>query len=169
MHKNRTIGLTLWDTAGQEDYDKLRPLSYPETDIFIVCFDVTGSTSFENVKYKWISEIRNYCPRTPIMLCGTKSDLRDNTEHLRKMEKKGQSLITQDMGKKAARELGCVDYMECSARTQHGLKQLFDHCIDVVLEQHEPKEQSTWSRRFSSNSSSSSRRKSGKQHRCNIL
>jgi len=44
--------LGLFDTAGQEDYDRLRPLSYPQTDVFLVCFGVVSPSSFENVKEK---------------------------------------------------------------------------------------------------------------------
>ena len=49
----KLINLGLWDTAGQEDYDRIRPLSYPQTDVFIICFSITSPTSFENVKTKW--------------------------------------------------------------------------------------------------------------------
>lgn len=51
--------LGLFDTAGQEDYDRLRPLSYPQTDVFLVCFSVTSPASFENVREKWFPEVRN--------------------------------------------------------------------------------------------------------------
>jgi cell division control protein 42 len=49
--------LGLFDTAGQEDYDRLRPLSYPQTDVFLVCFSVTSPASFENVREKWFPEV----------------------------------------------------------------------------------------------------------------
>ena len=44
--------LGLFDTAGQEDYDRLRPLSYPQTDVFLVCFSIVNPASFENTKVK---------------------------------------------------------------------------------------------------------------------
>lgn len=44
----KSINLGLWDTAGQEEYNKLRPLSYPNTDIFIIVFSVISPESFEN-------------------------------------------------------------------------------------------------------------------------
>jgi small GTP-binding protein len=52
MVDNKPISLGLWDTAGQEDYDRLRPLSYPQTDVFLICFSVVSPPSFDNVKAK---------------------------------------------------------------------------------------------------------------------
>jgi GTPase SAR1 family protein len=52
MVDGKPINLGLWDTAGQEDYDRLRPLSYPQTDIFLICFSLVSPPSFENVKTK---------------------------------------------------------------------------------------------------------------------
>lgn len=49
MVDGRPISLGLWDTAGQEDYDRLRPLSYPQTDVFLICFSVVSPPSFDNV------------------------------------------------------------------------------------------------------------------------
>ena len=51
--------LGLFDTAGQEDYDRLRPLSYPQTDVFLVCFSVINPASYENVKEK-VKTVFNY-------------------------------------------------------------------------------------------------------------
>ena len=65
--------LGLFDTAGQEDYDRLRPLSYPQTDVFLVCFSVVNPSSYENVKEKWVPEILHHCQKTPFLLVGTQS------------------------------------------------------------------------------------------------
>ena len=70
------INLQLWFTAAQEDYDRLRPLSYPYTHVFLVCFSVVCPTSFDNVCTKWIPELRHHAPFAPIVLVGTKTDLR---------------------------------------------------------------------------------------------
>ncbi|KPP61376.1 rho-related GTP-binding protein RhoF-like [Scleropages formosus] len=51
-HGGREIGVTLYDTAGQEDYDRLRPLSYNNANLVLICYDVTSPTSFDNVLIK---------------------------------------------------------------------------------------------------------------------
>ena len=73
---NFQVRLTLWDTAGQEDYDRIRPLSYSNTDVFLVCFALDNAGSFENVCRKWIPEIKSMCKRAKLILVGLKSDLR---------------------------------------------------------------------------------------------
>lgn len=73
MVDSKSYQLGLWDTAGQEDYDRLRPLSYPQTDIFLVCFAISSPTSFENVKTKWLPELQHHAPGVPFILVGTKS------------------------------------------------------------------------------------------------
>ena len=58
----RPISLGLWDTAGQDDYDRLRPLSYPDTDVFLICFSIVNPNSFANVADKWSPEISHHAP-----------------------------------------------------------------------------------------------------------
>lgn len=48
-----------YDTARQEDYDRLRPLSHPMTDVFLICFSVVNPASFQNVKEEWVPELKN--------------------------------------------------------------------------------------------------------------
>uniref|UniRef100_A0A673STW5 Cell division control protein 42 homolog n=1 Tax=Suricata suricatta TaxID=37032 RepID=A0A673STW5_SURSU len=89
--------LRLFDTAGQEDYDRLRPLSYPQTDVFLVCFSVVSPSSFENVKEKWVPEITHHCPRTPFLLVGTQTDLQDDPCTIEKLARNKQKPITPEM------------------------------------------------------------------------
>nr|CAD7260833.1 unnamed protein product [Timema shepardi] len=130
--------LGLFDTAGQEDYDRLRPLSYPQTDVFLVCFSVVSPSSFENVKEKWVPEITHHCQKTPFLLVGTQIDLRDDAATIEKLAKNKQKPITFEQGEKLAKELKAVKYVECSALTQKGLKNVFDEAILAALEPPEP-------------------------------
>lgn len=61
MVDGKPISLGLWDTAGQEDYDRLRPLSYPQTDVFLICFSIVSPPSFDNVKAK-VLLLPHCCP-----------------------------------------------------------------------------------------------------------
>eukprot|EP01101_Sappina_pedata_P006990 TRINITY_DN35_c0_g1_i2.p1 TRINITY_DN35_c0_g1~~TRINITY_DN35_c0_g1_i2.p1 ORF type:complete len:173 (+),score=33.53 TRINITY_DN35_c0_g1_i2:85-603(+) len=72
MVEGQEAKLSLWDTAGQEGYARIRTLSYPKTDVFLLCFSVVDHTSFENVGARWLIELKHHCPNTPIMLVGTK-------------------------------------------------------------------------------------------------
>uniref|UniRef100_A0A6N2LRS3 Uncharacterized protein n=1 Tax=Salix viminalis TaxID=40686 RepID=A0A6N2LRS3_SALVM len=77
-----TVNLGLWDTAGQEDYNRLRPLSYRGADVFLLAFSLISKASYENIAKKWISELRHYAPTVPIVLVGTKLDLRNDKQYL---------------------------------------------------------------------------------------
>jgi Ras-related C3 botulinum toxin substrate 1 len=134
MWKEKTITMGLWDTAGQEDYDRLRPLSYPDTDVFLVCYSVVNPASYNNVKTKWVPEVRHHCPDAPIVLFATKLDLREDEEILKRLKEKDQSPITNEMGKKLQQEVGAVGFGECSALTQKGLKEAFNLAIGAVFE-----------------------------------
>ncbi|CAH1780801.1 unnamed protein product [Owenia fusiformis] len=128
------VNLGLWDTAGQEDYDRLRPLSYPQTDVFLVCFSVISPSSFENVNTKWMPEIKHHCPEAPVLLIGTKIDLRENKEAIGLLVSQGLSPIKREQGIKMASKIKAVKYIECSALTQRGLKQVFDEAVRGVLQ-----------------------------------
>jgi hypothetical protein len=116
----------LFDTAGQEDYDRLRPLSYPQTDVFLVCFSVTSPASFENVREKWFPEVHHHCPGVPCLIVGTQTDLRDDAGVRDKLARQKMQPIRKEDGDRMAKELGAVKYVECSALTQYKLKDVFD-------------------------------------------
>lgn len=72
MVDGKPISLGLWDTAGQEDYDRLRPLSYPQTDVFLICFSIVSPPSFDNVKAK-VSPVHVFSVSTDVVLRSHKS------------------------------------------------------------------------------------------------
>lgn len=133
MVDGKPINLGLWDTAGQEDYDRLRPLSYPQTDVFLICFSVDNPASFENVRNKWWPEIQQHAPGCPFILVGTKADLRDDGEVLMRLKSRRQEPVSRQQAEALAQELGAYKYLECSALTQKGLKNVFDESIRCVL------------------------------------
>ena len=120
----KRVRLCLWDTAGQEAYDRLRPLSYPNTDIFLVCFSVDNPASLHNIELKWIHELKIHCKKAKIILVGLKQDLRLNP-----MKK----CIPKKSIKKVAKKIHASSYLECSAKTQDGLYELFDFAIKLML------------------------------------
>jgi len=129
------INLHLWDTYGGEDYDRLRPLEYfePQTDVFIIAFSIVNPDSFEHVRTKWYPELSHHCPNTPIILVGTKVDLRDSPTIYGKLSTKKQTPISYDHGLQMMQEIGAVKYLECSALTQQGQLAVFDEAIRAVL------------------------------------
>lgn len=134
MVDGEPIKLGLWDTAGQAEYDRLRPLSYPQTEIFLCCFSVVSPDSFHNVKAKWIPEILHHSPKDIlIMLVGTKIDLREDLHVLDELAAKKQKPISMEQGEKMAKSIGAFRYVECSAATQQGVTELFDLAIRSVL------------------------------------
>jgi len=133
MVDGKPVNLGLWDTAGQEDYDRLRPLSYPQTDVFLICFSIISPHSFDNVKSKWFPEIQHHAPGVPIILVGTKSDLRGDEAMLASLAAKGLRVISREEAAARQKEIGAVSYMECSALTQEGLKDVFDAAIRASM------------------------------------
>ncbi|KAF0413261.1 Cell division control protein 42 [Gigaspora margarita] len=126
--------LALFDTAGQEDFDRLRPLSYPQTDVFLVCFSVTSPASLENVKEKWFPEVHHHCPGIPCLIVGTQIESRNDPLVVEKLLRQNMRPVTSKQGENAAQELGAVKYVECSTLTQRGLKNVFDEAIVAALE-----------------------------------
>jgi len=131
-HKGQEILLHLWDTAGQEDYDRLRPLSYPGADVVLLCFSLTNKASYEAVRDKWSPEVKHYVPTIPHVLVGLKKDLRDGED---KDPDSGSKFtpITTEEGKKMKSEIDACLYHEVSAKTEDGLKELFADVVDKVL------------------------------------
>ena len=131
---NDSYILGLFDTAGQEEFDRLRNLSYPNTDIFVVCFSVVKQKSLYNVEEIWVPEIKHYCPNVPFILVGTQIDLREDFETLKRLQSIKEKTITPEMGEKIANKLGAKKYLECSALTQKGVNDVFNEAIIATFE-----------------------------------
>ncbi|OAY73720.1 Rac-like GTP-binding protein RAC1 [Ananas comosus] len=148
-----TVNLGLWDTAGQEDYNRLRPLSYRGADVFLLAFSLISKASYEN----WIPELTHYAPGVPMILVGTKLgnipimcliisyyvldyivacflyyNLRDDKQFF--VDHPGAVPITTAQGEELRKLIGAPAYIECSSKTQQNIKGVFDAAIKVVLQ-----------------------------------
>ena len=128
--------LSLWDTRGYTgpDYERLRPLSYPCTDVFLISFNVALPDSFENVEEKWVPELKEHYPETPIMLVGNKMDLRNDKEVIKKLSKVKEKTVTVEQGEEMAKRIKAAAYMECSALTGEGVDDVFESAAQIGLE-----------------------------------
>lgn len=113
---NKLIELALWDTAGQEEYDRLRPLSYPDVDVLLICFSLDNVISLQNVRDTWFPEVNHFCPGVPILLVGTKLDLGSNFD--------------ADLPIQVATEINAIGYIQCSAKSMFNVANVFNFAIN---------------------------------------
>ena len=134
MIEDTVINLQIWDTAGQEDYKKLRPLAYPQTDIFVILFSLVRPPTLENVENIYVPEIKEHCPDIPYILVGVDSKLRDDfPHHSDEFKANGWELIKTEKGLEMKKKIGASDYIECDVLTQFHLKEVFETAANVAL------------------------------------
>ncbi|KAI9050314.1 hypothetical protein LZ554_005481 [Drepanopeziza brunnea f. sp. 'monogermtubi'] len=136
---NVHIELSLWDTAGQEEFDRLRSLSYDDTHAIMLCFSVDSKDSLENVESKWVGEIAENCQGVKLVLVALKCDLREQAgddeasaaEGSQPREKK--DMIDYNQGLEVARRINALRYLECSAMRNRGVNEAFTEAARVAL------------------------------------
>ncbi|KAG0261761.1 Rho GTPase [Actinomortierella ambigua] len=150
------IELSLWDTAGQEDYDRLRPLSYPESDVVLMCFAVNNPPSLDNITEKWFPELTHFLEKIPKLVVGLKTDLRDEALGIEHSTAAPSStsltdnsittatttsshshvdmsqFVTYEQGAAVAASLHCK-YFECSAKSRKGLAEVFQAALKMAM------------------------------------
>ncbi|KAF7587589.1 Rho GTPase [Aspergillus hancockii] len=127
---NVHMELSLWDTAGQEEFDRLRALSYEDTHgLNVLGMQVDSPDSFENVASKWVDEISENCPGVKMVLTALKCDLRKD-----EFENPNPNAITYEQGLAKAKEIGAVKYLECSAVQNRGIMETFYEAAKVALD-----------------------------------
>ncbi|CAL5984515.1 Rac/Rho-like_protein [Hexamita inflata] len=120
------IKYQLWDSHDAEDYeDRLRPLAYPETDVFFLCYAIDSRTSFENISFenitaKWIIEIKHHMPTTPIILVGTKEDLRHQP-----------NVVSVQEAEQVAKQIGAYAHILCSSLNSYNINLLLSTALDI--------------------------------------
>jgi len=123
----------LWDTIGSNDFEKLRPLSYPKTDCFVICYALNNRSSLKNTQTKWIPEIRQHEPEVPFIIVGTKQDLRETSQ--------APDLITPEQVQtlhETAESAAC-EFMECSAKDLPSIENVCRVAVRVTLEHQQKK------------------------------
>ena len=143
--------LVLWDTAGnigvqrqreslriiissgQEDYDRLRPLSYPDTNVLLLCFSISSPDSLENIPERWVPEVKHFCPKVPVVLVGLKKDLRTDEETLSLLAADKKVPVSPEDGEEMKTKIGAVGYHECSAKTKEGVREVFEAATRAAL------------------------------------
>lgn len=144
----QSVQLSLWDTAGQEEFDRLRSLSYSDTHCIMLCFSIDSPDSLENVQSKWVGEIADHCEGVKLVLVALKCDLRSN-EDLQPsgaVEDEGlnpyaqshsnlhsRRLITYEEGLAVAKKIGALRYLECSAKKNKGVNEAFSEAARCAL------------------------------------
>jgi len=127
-YKGKPVTLRLFDTAGQEEYDRLRPLSYPGTNIVLLCFSVAQRSTFDSISSKWAPEVRHYLPRVPTILVGLKIDIRDDEKGAKPVD---YDPVKKEEGEELAKKIGASFYMESSAKKETGVSDIFEQAMKI--------------------------------------
>jgi len=128
------VNLALWDTAGQEAYDRLRPLSYPGTDVVLICYDIESHDSLTNVQETWAAEIAQYCPGKPVLLVGCKADLA-TPERAAAAAKAGAPHVSSADARQVQEQVGAKLHLACSSKTNLNVSEVFEAAVRLVLQQ----------------------------------
>ncbi|CCE79731.1 Piso0_001817 [Millerozyma farinosa CBS 7064] len=122
----KAVQLALWDTAGQEEYERLRPLSYTNSHVILIAFAIDVPDSLENARTKWVEEVQQHSRDTPYLLIGLKKDLRADPNDRK-------HYVQPDQGVAVAREINAKTYLESSALTGEGVDDIFEFATRTSL------------------------------------
>lgn len=142
----KQITLSLWDTAGQEEYENIRSLSYSDSNVILLCFSIDSRDSLENIETKWKEEVEIFGEKNAdIVLMALKCDLRQlenknnnvvNPNTIRNSTANAQrKYISYEEGLQVAKNIGAVRYLECSAKLNKGVNEAFTEVSRVGMEQ----------------------------------
>jgi small GTP-binding protein len=127
------VELSLWDTSGAEEYDRLRPLSYANAQVFLLVFSVADQASFEHIASKWHPEVAHFCPDVPRILVGTQIELRSDAETVSRLQAQGKRCVTRPEAEAAAARVKAICYLECSSRTGENRRRVFEEAVRAAL------------------------------------
>jgi len=111
-------------------------LSYPDTDVVLVCFSISNPDSLGNVVDKWLPEVSHFCPKVPIILVGTKKDLRTDASVIEDLAPTKQKPVSTEQAQQVATLIQAHAYLECSSRTREGIREVFETASLAALRKH---------------------------------
>jgi len=140
VEDGKLVNVILWDTAGQDDYAQIRTTCYTNCryDVFLLCFSCVNRDSFDNVKYKWLPELKANSPGTPFILVGTKTDMREENEKQQANSPPLTGAINPNIsfkeGQKRAKEIKAHSYMECTSKDPASVAKVVLEAINIIIE-----------------------------------
>ena len=124
-YNNKKYSLHIWDTPGQDEFDRLRPLSYQDAKCILLCFELGNRASFKNIEDRWSKEVEYYCKDAKIILIGTKLDLRSSSS----------DSVSDAEAEKFAKDKKFVAYIPTSAKTGQNVSTVFPKVIECSQKQ----------------------------------
>ena len=130
----RHVELVLWDTGGQVEYTGLRHLSYPDTNVILMCHSIDSPDLFKDIASKWVPEVKYFCPNVPIILVGNKKDLRHDKTTKDGLRQLNQKLVNHEEGRMMAETIRAFAHLECSAKSREGVREVFETAAKAALQ-----------------------------------
>ena len=113
----------------------MRPLSYPNTDVILMCFSIDSPDSLTNIPEKWTPEVKHFCPNVPIILVGNKKDLRNDPNTIKELgNMKQKEPVKPEEGTAMAEKINAFAYLECSAKSKEGVREAFKKYLQKTYE-----------------------------------
>ncbi|ODM98376.1 Ras-like GTP-binding protein RhoL, partial [Orchesella cincta] len=131
IHKKDYL-VILWDTNAGEEWDGLRIQDYKNTDCFILCYAINDPTSLSNVETRWILELRKHCPNVPVLLVGTKTDIRTPSNRW----------ISEEEGDILKTKVKAEGFIECSSKSIASIEGVFILAVSIAEKYRESETQS---------------------------
>ncbi|CAL8103272.1 unnamed protein product [Orchesella dallaii] len=132
IYKNDYV-VILWDTNAGEEWNHLRIRDYNNTDCFILCYAIDNPTSLSNVETKWVPELNQYCPNVPILLVGTKTDIRTPSNRW----------ISEEEGDALKVKVKAEAYIECSSKSIASIEGVLMRAVSIAEKYRQWKTQSS--------------------------
>jgi len=134
-YNGKTTTYVFCDTDGQDESFRMRREMYMEVNLFVITFSVISPYSFDNVRTRWITELtRHGPPGVPVMLVGTRIDLRNDEEALKRLTKRKMAPISYAQGVDMKNEINALCYVECSSLTMEGIDGFLEEICNSTSE-----------------------------------